>query len=61
MNIFGPLWAGLIYDKVMMGAPYWMGAAVLVAAAVILLRSTTRELHANVAPEIIEEEIVHSV
>ncbi len=37
MNIFGPLWAGAVYDRVMIGAPYWMGAVVLVAAGLMLL------------------------
>jgi MFS transporter, DHA1 family, tetracycline resistance protein len=38
MNIFGPLWAGLVYDHVMMGAPYWMGALVLILSAVMMSR-----------------------
>jgi MFS family permease len=38
MNIIGPLWAGGIYDHLMVGAPYWMGAIILVAAGVMLLR-----------------------
>ena len=29
MNIFGPLWAGTMYDRVGLGAPYWMGAVIL--------------------------------
>jgi len=37
-NIFGPLWAGLIYDHVMPGSPYWMGAIIYGAAALILAR-----------------------
>ncbi|MGA2490776.1 MAG: MFS transporter [Anaerolineales bacterium] len=40
MNIFGPLWAGAVYDHVMVGAPYWMGAIILVLAGVMLLRPT---------------------
>jgi MFS transporter, DHA1 family, tetracycline resistance protein len=32
-NIFGPLWAGLVYDHVMRGAPYWMGCFILLFAA----------------------------
>jgi DHA1 family tetracycline resistance protein-like MFS transporter len=42
MNIFGPLWAGLIYDHVMVGAPYWMGAIVLVLAALMLTRAASK-------------------
>jgi len=38
MNIFGPLWAGTVYDHVMLGAPYWMGAIVLVMAGLMLVR-----------------------
>lgn len=38
MNIFGPLWAGAMYDHVMVGAPYWMGAIILVAAGLMLAR-----------------------
>lgn len=38
MNIIGPLWAGLVYDHVMVGAPYWMGAAIFVLAAAMLLK-----------------------
>ncbi len=39
MNILGPLGAGAAYDHVMMGAPYWMGAIILVLAALILGRT----------------------
>jgi MFS family permease len=42
MNIFGPLWAGTVYDHVMLGAPYWMGAIVLVMAGLMLLRLATK-------------------
>jgi multidrug resistance protein len=44
MNIAGPLWAGVVYDGVMPGAPYWMGAVVYVVAAFMLVRVR------NVAP-----------
>ena len=43
MNIFGPLWAGAIYDHVMRGAPYWMGAVILVASGLMLLRPPARQ------------------
>ena len=42
MNIFGPLWAGLVFDHVNPGAPFWMGAIVLVLAALLLTRSTPK-------------------
>ena len=38
MSILGPLWAGAVYDRVMAGAPYWMGAVVYVLAALALSR-----------------------
>jgi predicted MFS family arabinose efflux permease len=40
MNIAGPLWAGAVYDGVMPGAPFWMGAVVFTLAALMLLRTT---------------------
>jgi MFS transporter, DHA1 family, tetracycline resistance protein len=40
-NIFGPLWAGLVYDHVMLGAPYWMGAIIVLGAAWMLSRVRT--------------------
>ena len=44
MNIFGPLWAGAMYDHIAVGAPYWMGAIVLVAAGLMLLRPTSKTI-----------------
>jgi len=41
MNIFGPLWAGAVYDNIMLGAPFWMGAIILAAAGIMLLRPIT--------------------
>ena len=38
MNIIGPIWGGLMFDKVMVGAPYWMGAVILLLAAGLLFR-----------------------
>lgn len=38
MSILGPLWAGAVYDHVMRGAPYWMGAVVFMLAARLLAR-----------------------
>ncbi len=36
-NIFGPLWAGLVYDHIMAGSPYWMGAIFYAVAALFLM------------------------
>ncbi len=38
MNVLGPLYAGVVYDHVMPGAPYWMGALVMALAAWLLNR-----------------------
>jgi len=38
MGVLGPLWAGAVYEGVMLGAPYWMGAAVFFLAALMLAR-----------------------
>lgn len=38
MAALGPLAAGIAYDQVMPGAPYWVGAALFVIAALMLLR-----------------------
>jgi len=34
----GPLWAGTVYDFVMPGAPFWMGAILLGIACLLMLR-----------------------
>lgn len=44
MNIFGPLYAGLVYDRVMVGAPYWMGAGILVLASLLSTRVTKERI-----------------
>lgn len=36
MGALGPLWAGVVYDRLMPGAPYWIGSGVFVLAAVML-------------------------
>jgi multidrug resistance protein len=38
-NIFAPVWAGVVFDRVMVGAPYWMGAVILGLAAFLLWRT----------------------
>lgn len=37
MSVFGPLWAGAMYDYIAPGAPLWIGAALLAAASLPLL------------------------
>lgn len=53
MNIFGPIWAGLVYDHVMMGSPYWMGAVVFFMAAWMLSRTPRQTVRAQLAPQTI--------
>jgi len=36
MSVFGPLWAGALYDRLAPGAPFWSGAIVLLLAVIIL-------------------------
>lgn len=43
MNILGPLFAGIAYDRIFPGAPYWIGALVFVAAALLLMSSHARQ------------------
>ena len=50
MNILGPLGAGVVYDHVMMGAPYWTGALILVASAYLLAQTAARPAHTEHAP-----------
>lgn len=38
MSMLGPLWAGTVYDHVMPSAPYWMGAAILGFACLLVAR-----------------------
>ncbi len=42
MNIFGPLYAGWVYDHVMPTAPFWTGAILFATAAILLLRSNPK-------------------
>ncbi len=51
MNIFGPIWAGLVYDHVLMGSPYWMGTIVLFLAAWMLSRTPPQERRVPLAPQ----------
>jgi MFS transporter, DHA1 family, tetracycline resistance protein len=38
MSMLGPLWAGAVYDHMAPEAPYWMGAAILIFACLLLGR-----------------------
>jgi DHA1 family tetracycline resistance protein-like MFS transporter len=38
MSMLGPLWAGAVYDHVAPVSPYWMGAAILGFACLLLVR-----------------------
>jgi MFS transporter, DHA1 family, tetracycline resistance protein len=55
MNIFGPLWAGLVYDRVMVGSPYWMGAILFVVAAMMLFRTEPRAKQETLLMETVKE------
>jgi MFS family permease len=37
MTVLGPLAAGIVYDQVMPGAPYWLGSLLFVVALLMLL------------------------
>jgi len=39
MSIFGPLWAGLVYDYIRPSAPYWMGAILLLIAFILVVKT----------------------
>ena len=39
MSVFGPLWAGLVYDYIRPSAPYWMGAILLIIAFILVLKT----------------------
>jgi predicted branched-subunit amino acid permease len=43
MNIFGTVCAGAFYSHVMVGAPYLMGAIILVIAGLMMLRPSGKE------------------
>lgn len=42
MNVFGPLFAGFIYDYFMAGSPFWAGALILFLTAYMLFRTVPR-------------------
>lgn len=51
MNIFGPIASGLVYDHVMMGSPFWMGAIILTFTAYMLNRTVTNLQHQGTPAE----------
>jgi len=42
MSIFGPLFAGMTYDRVAPAAPFWVGAVIFVLAGFLLVRVKVR-------------------
>ena len=42
MSVFGPLWAGAAYDRIVPVAPFWIGAVIFVLAGLILMRVQVR-------------------
>jgi DHA1 family tetracycline resistance protein-like MFS transporter len=42
MSIFGPLWAGTVYDRIAPIAPFWIGAVIFVLAGLLLTRVKVR-------------------
>lgn len=45
-RVFGPLWAGLVFDAIGPGAPYWTGA-IFIAVALMLVIGSKAALHAT--------------
>ena len=45
MSVFGPLWAGLVYDNIRPSAPYWMGAILLLIAFILVVRTKIEPKH----------------
>jgi multidrug resistance protein len=43
MAMFGPLWAGGVYDSVSPNSPFWMGSLILLVACVLLSRLKVKE------------------
>ncbi len=39
MSVFGPLWAGLVYDYIRPSAPYWMEAILLFIAFILVVKT----------------------
>jgi DHA1 family tetracycline resistance protein-like MFS transporter len=49
MSVFGPLWAGAVYDQFAPAAPYWSGAIVFVLAVLVLACVRVGGAHAGSA------------
>jgi DHA1 family tetracycline resistance protein-like MFS transporter len=45
MSVFGPLWAGAVYDQLAPAAPYWTGTILFALAVVVLARVRVRNPH----------------
>jgi len=43
----GPLWAGVVYDRVMVGAPLWMGAILFGVACLLTLQIKVKSIHSE--------------
>jgi MFS transporter, DHA1 family, tetracycline resistance protein len=42
MSVFGPLWAGVAYDRIAPVAPFWIGALIFVMVGLLLTRVKVR-------------------
>ncbi len=51
LGVLGPLGAGLAYDHVMAGSPYWLGALVLGLACLLIARVSEPARRAAVVAE----------
>jgi MFS family permease len=45
MSVFGPLWAGAVYDQFAPAAPYWTGVILFALAVVVLARVRVASPH----------------
>lgn len=57
MSVFGPLWAGTMYDTVSPSAPFWLSAVILIVGCALLMRvkaaaQADRPMHAQPAVEV---------
>ncbi len=49
-RVFGPLWAGLVFDTIGIGAPYWTGTIFIVVALALVIGSKRATLGTQGAP-----------
>ena len=47
MAALGPLWAGMTYDHVMTGSPYWIGALIIGIACLVLMQAKVKAVRNN--------------